>query len=508
MKNMKQIIEKIRKYFNYSVKTILFKHNKKNKNILKYKFIDKISNFNKYLIILISLLFIFLFYLTIPSLYEKNWVQNTIEKKLLNEFKINFSLSSEISYRILPAPNFTIKNVKILDDNAVNPKVLSEIKTLKVFISQSNFFNKKKIEIKNVLIDNGNISIQVRDFIFFQKLFNKKFSKKRIKIKNSNLFIKDFKNETLLINKINQLYMYQDKKKYFNTIYLDGEIFNNPFTLIFTKDLKNRNNTTLIKSQKLKLNSYNQSTNENKIINGLSKISILNSKLNTEYIIKKKIFFFNSLNSKLFNSELEYKGLLNLNPFNLNLEIDIKKLNLKKIFNSDSFLFDLFKSKQLFNSNLSVNIFLNSPTILDHRIFKDLKLRFHIKDEMIDFDRSTILINKIGKLTLKNSNLTYNDMNLLFLGDFYFDIKDVDKFYKFLQTPKNNRKLIKNINFSVDFNFQDGQFNINDIDINNTPSNLRTNNTSDNFNFTQSNQGINLIKLKNFINQIINSYEG
>jgi len=346
MKNMKQIIGKIRKYFNYSVKTILFKHNKKNKNILKYKFIGKISNFNKYLIILISLLFIFLFYLTIPSLYEKNWVQNTIEKKLLNEFKINFSLSSDISYRILPAPNFTIKNVKILDDNAVNPKVLSEIKTLKVFISQSNFFNKKKIEIKNVLIDNGNISIQVSDFIFFQKLFNKKFSKKRIKIKNSNLFIKESRNETLLINKINKLYMYQDKKKYFNTIYLDGEIFNNPFTLIFTKDLKNRNNTTLIKSQKLKLNSYNQSTNENKIINGLSKISILNSKLNTEYIIKKKIFFFNSLNSKLFNSELEYKGLLNLNPFNLNLEIDIKKLNIKKIFNSDSFLFDLFKSKK------------------------------------------------------------------------------------------------------------------------------------------------------------------
>ena len=263
MKNMKQIFEKILKYFNYSIKTILLKHSKKTNNILKYKFFGRISNFNKYLIVLISLLFIYLFYLTIPTLYEKNWVQNTIEKKLLNEFKVNFSLSSEISYRILPAPNFSIDNVKILNENIDNPKVLSEIKNLKIFISQGNLFNKQKIEIKSVLINNANFSIQSKDFSFFQKLFNQKFSSKKIKIKSSNVFLKDSTNETLLINRIKKINLYNDKKNSLNIINLDGEIFNTPFTLKFTKDLENKNNITLVKSQKLKL-KYNKNSTSKK----------------------------------------------------------------------------------------------------------------------------------------------------------------------------------------------------------------------------------------------------
>ena len=508
MKNMKQIFEKILKYFNYSIKTILLKHSKKTNNILKYKFFGRISNFNKYLIVLISLLFIYLFYLTIPTLYEKNWVQNTIEKKLLNEFKVNFSLSSEISYRILPAPNFSIDNVKILNENIDNPKVLSEIKNLKIFISQGNLFNKQKIEIKSVLINNANFSIQSKDFSFFQKLFNQKFSSKKIKIKSSNVFLKDSTNETLLINRIKKINLYNDKKNSLNIINLDGEIFNTPFTLKFTKDLENKNNITLVKSQKLKLKYNNNSTSKKKITNGLSKISILNSKLNTKYELRKKKLSFKSSNSKLFNSGLEYEGLLNLDPFDLNLIVDLEKINLKKIFDSDSFFFDLLRSKELFNSNLSVNINLNSPNILDHRILKDLKLIFNIKDEIIDFDKSSFLVDKIGKLTLENSSLTYSDTQLVFFGDFNLNIKNHIKFFNFIQTPKKDRKPIKNINFSLDFNFQENQFALKNININNVNSNLKKDNNLDNFTLKKDNQGINSIEFKNIVNEIINSYDG
>ena len=117
--NTQKKITRFIKYFDFLIKTTLFKSKNEKNNIFPNKISFKISNFNKYLISSIICLFFYLFYLSIPTLYDKAWVQNTIESKLLNEFKINFSVSSEISYEILPSPHFTIKNSKT--PTTINP---------------------------------------------------------------------------------------------------------------------------------------------------------------------------------------------------------------------------------------------------------------------------------------------------------------------------------------------------------------------------------------------------
>ena len=147
---MKNIV----KNFNNLIKKTIFKVQNKTKNNFN------ISSFNKYLIIFISLLFFYLFYLLTPLLYEKNWVQNSIEKKLLNEFRINLSTSADITYRILPAPHFLIKDSKILVFEDKKKKPIVVIKDLKVFLKQGNFFNKDKMKIKKVIINNANFSFQ------------------------------------------------------------------------------------------------------------------------------------------------------------------------------------------------------------------------------------------------------------------------------------------------------------------------------------------------------------
>ena len=129
----------VKKFNNLIKKTIFNVQNKTNNKLI-------ISNFNKYLITFIGLLFFYLFYLLTPLLYDKSWVQNNIENKILNEFKINISASRDISYRILPSPHFLIKNSKILIDNANSQKSIADIRSLKVFLSKKNFFNKKKNE--------------------------------------------------------------------------------------------------------------------------------------------------------------------------------------------------------------------------------------------------------------------------------------------------------------------------------------------------------------------------
>ena len=179
MEKITKKFKKFLKYFNFLIKKILFKHKDKTNNIFTSKINLKISNFNKSLIASISLLFIYLFYLSIPSLYNKTWVQNTIEDKLLDDFKINFSTSSTITYKILPSPHFSVENVKILNNDSGSLKVISEIKQLNIFISQKNFFNKDKLKIRKISINEANFYVQKKDFNFFDNLLKKKFSQKK-----------------------------------------------------------------------------------------------------------------------------------------------------------------------------------------------------------------------------------------------------------------------------------------------------------------------------------------
>ncbi|MDB4082072.1 hypothetical protein N9500_04020, partial [Candidatus Pelagibacter sp.] len=132
-------MKKIIKNFNNSIQRTIFKvQNKTNNNF-------NISNFNKYLISFIGLLFIYLFYLLLPLLYDKTWLQTNIENKLRDEFRVNLSTSANITYRILPAPHFLIKDSKILVEDKNKKKSIAEIKDFQVFLYQGNFFDKKKL---------------------------------------------------------------------------------------------------------------------------------------------------------------------------------------------------------------------------------------------------------------------------------------------------------------------------------------------------------------------------
>ena len=176
-------MEQIIKNFNHLIKKTIFKvKNKTNNNL-------KISNFNKFLITLVVSLFIYLFYLLIPLLYDKTWIQTNIESKLFNEFNINLSTSADISYRILPAPHFLIKDSRILVNYDEKQKSIAEIKFFKVFVSQSNFIDKEKMDIKKIVINEANFSLIRSDIKIVNEFSNNQFSNKKIRI---NKFFRRF----------------------------------------------------------------------------------------------------------------------------------------------------------------------------------------------------------------------------------------------------------------------------------------------------------------------------
>ena len=505
MKSIEQKLIKVFKSLIFLIKMTLLKHPNKTNNIFAHKYKFKISNFNKYLIALISTLFIYLFYLSLPNVYDKAWVQSEVEKKLIQEFKIDFSISPEITYEILPSPHFTIKDVKIFDDNFEKPKELSQIKELKVFIFQKNFFYKENLEIKKISINDANFSVQQSDSKFIDGFLNQKFSKKKIQIKKSNIFFKDNVGETIFIAKLSKGNLFFDDLNLVNQIFFKGEIFKIPLILEFNKDLIKKRNNTIISSKSHKLKFKNESTKKDKIIDGLNELTIKNLKLITEYKSENNIFSFQSKKKDLINYNILYNGIIKRNPFDLTLDINLEKIKFKKLFDKNIFLYEFLKSGLLFNENLSLNTSIKYENILNTKFFNSLKINFNVKNGKININKSYFLSDKIGLLKLDNSRIFLQNNDLKFISSFYFDMNNINNFFVFFQTQKKIRKPIKSIFFNLEFNFINNKLILDNFKIDGIPVNTEINNFFKNFN-NEDEEISNIFELKKLVNKFLAIY--
>ena len=456
---MKQIV----KNFNNLVKKTIFKvKNKTNNNF-------KISIFNKCLITFIALLFVYLFYLLTPLLYEKSWVKTNIKSKLLNEFKINLNSSSEALYRILPSPHFLIKDSEIFIDELGNKKALAEIKNLKVFINQKNFFSKKNMNIKKIIINQGNFTLLKDDLILLNKFENNYLSNKKIYIDNSNIFFKDNLNEIISIVKIDKANLFFDNKKLLNLLNLKGEVFKIPFVFNFEKQIDLPKNKLInIDAKNLRLNILNESSRtKQNFIHGKNVISFMNSKINTEYKIKDKIITFTSNNSKINNSHVDYKGKLSIHPFDVDLNIDIYNYKISKLLNTNPILNEFIKSGLVFNDNISLNGYLAIQSNSKKETFQNAKINFLIKNGKINFNKTILTSDNFGSLELLNSNLFLKKKKLIFNSDVLLNIKNNNRLFSFLNTKKSLRKNFKKILINLEYDLLNDQIKFYNIKIDN-----------------------------------------
>ena len=483
---MKQIV----KNFNNLIKKTIFKvENKTN---------DKfhVSKFSKYLISAIVVLFIYIFYLSIPLLYDKNWIQNKIVTELGNEFNINPGNSFDFSYRILPKPHYLIRDSKTS---------LAEIKTLNVFISQNNFFNKDSIRINEVVIEEANFSLLSNDLKPLYKDSENKFSKKKIKINDSNIFFKNNLNEVISIIKISNAFLFFDEKNLFNLFDLKGEIFNIPFKLKYENALNLRKQIE-INAPDLKLKVINDffKKDEN-LSSGISNISILSSSINTKFNIKDQIAIFQSDGSRIYNSKIDYNGQLAINPFDLNLKINLYDYKISNLFTPNSIINEFIKSGLLFNENISVQTLVNIKSTKKDEIFNEAKLELRILNGKISFDKSVFINNNIGLMEISNSDLFLDNDKLFLSSNLSIDIKNIDKLYSFLNTSKNSRKNIRNIKLNIIYDFLSNQIELKNIKINDNDVSSQFNNIAEGFIDINSN---NLTKSRKLLNELINLYDG
>ena len=494
-------MKKIVKNFNNLVNKTIFKVQNKTNN----KF--AISVFNKYIITLIGLLFFYLFYLLVPLLYDKSWVQNNIEIKILNEFKINISTSADISYRILPAPHFLIKNSKILIDSTKGQKSIADLKNLKVFFSQKSILNKEEINLTKLVIDNANFSLLRKELKTIKDFSHNKFSYKKIIINNSNFFFKNNLNEIITIVKIDKAVVFFDNQKKINLFNLKGNIFGVSFNL----NHKSKNNSLANKEinldiKSLNLNIFNESMIENNNFrNGKNTISFLNSKINTKYNEKKKLIIFESDNSRLNNSKIHYSGKLSTNPFDLDLHIDFGIYKISKLFNLNFILKEFIQTGLLFSENLSLDLSILAKTNALGEIFQNAKINFDIVNGNFNLDKTIFINNKIGLLELNNSNLYLENKELNLNTDILINIKDSKSLFSFLNTNKNSRKEIKSILINLDYNFLSSEMNFNRIIVDSNIMNDHFLSVIEDF---MNNNSNNLVNSRRLLNELFRIYEG
>ena len=132
----------------------------KKKNIENY--ISEKFQLNYALFVLSIVFFLYLLYLSIPGIVISENMQKELEEKLKKEYNLDFALTPDINYSILPKPHYIISDVVIFTEKMGYQKEFSQIKKLRIFINQNNFFKMNNIikEIEN---------IEQHDFLHYKK---------------------------------------------------------------------------------------------------------------------------------------------------------------------------------------------------------------------------------------------------------------------------------------------------------------------------------------------------
>jgi hypothetical protein len=471
----------------------------------------KTSVFSRYLISLIVFLFSYLFYLSIPVFYNYGDLQKDITKKLLKEFNLNAALSANITYKILPSPNFEISNVILSTDSDKKFNEFAQIKKLKIYISIRKLHSQKELEIKKIIFSETNFDVNKNSFNYINDFFRQKSSSIKIIIKKSKIFFRKNldKKDAIALSSIQKSKIFYDEKENSNKIIIDGSIFNTRYNLSFLRSIANKSLTNFQISFK-QLNA--QISNEfikssEKTINseGIVSIIFLGYENTINYEISDEFILFSSDETSISDQRIFLNGKVNTSPFYYNIYVDLDSMNVIKFIRNFSKIQNLLQNKILLNKNFNGKIIFDIHSLLEIKLFDRAKINLEILNGKLMLNNSTMTSDKIGKIIFLDSAVQEKDDKKIFKSKFLFDIIDQKKFYQKLQVPKSSRRKLNNIYLEIEKDLEVDDFKINKFIINKKLKNNlegKTKDLTNLFNINEINNVKNWIELKKLLNQI------
>ena len=462
----------------------------------------KISNFNTLIILFLILVFTTLFYFSIPNIYDKYEIQKHLTEKIKKKYPFIISLSPEITYSILPKPHFRVDNTKLSFPAKDGVLEIGEAKQVDIFVSNANFFNIKKIKIKEIKIEKSDLRIDKENIKKFQELLDLKIDK-TINFSDTKIYIKEDKKFKSIINLIllKKIKINYDEEGDYNILNAEGKLFNKKSEFSWKNNLSNQDVSLKLNIDSLNLNIESKSKKKGNLINS-TKIQLNRSYLlqDSVYDKKNKIVNINSQKSKVNNSNLNYTGQINLDPFYFNFDSEIEKLSLKKIYKKIIIVEQLIKNFFFGNDSLNGDIKIKINNFENNRFLKDGNFNLEFKNKKFNIDGTKIIVSKdIGLFEIKNSNINLKQNEVLFNCQVDFEIINQSNFYKTFLIPKNKRIDLSNLSFYVNYNITTNEMFISDPRINDSEKTIL---------FTKSANINKWVHLKNYINQIFSVYDG
>ena len=486
----------LKKHFLSINNTIESYFNKLKFFILNFKKIKSQYN-NKGFIIFGTIFILILGYFLLPTIYDNKIIQSKIKDQIYNQYNVEIKFNEKVKYALFPKPYFYTNNLSILD----NKKTIAEVKKFKTFISSDGFLKLNYVNIKDVIFNDTEFSLNKDNINFFKKLFLRKPNKNNIIIKNSTVFFKNLSDEVLFLGKINTSKFFYDEKKLNNNLISKNEIFNLPFLLKLENDNLKDYLLVELESKKIRLDVINEIDFSEEIKNGTLDISIINKSTLIDYILDDKSLSFSSKDKKNF-----YSGKVDFKPFFFSADFNYENLNLKDLLDSDSFLIEIIKSEVLNNKNLNLEVKFFLKNIINLQQLNNLKLNVEIIEGDINFSNSHIMWNDDLKISLKNSLLSYDKNQINILGKIKIDFNNIEDFFSSFQIKKINRKDIKEIEFDFVYNINSKKINFDNPRIDKN-SNLNVEKFIQRFNL-ENDKFFNKITFKNFVNNFFGAYAG
>ncbi len=463
------------------------------KNIKK----NKLGTNGKVILGLGISIILILSYFLIPTFNDKERIESEIKRHILKKYNINLNFNEEIYYALLPLPHYFSKNASILKEE----KEIASIKNVKILISPNKFFSFNKIFIKDIIFNKADFNFQLKDLLFFQRLLKIEPNENKIIIKNSNIFYENKNEEILFINKINDSKFFYDSKNLKNVLASKNEIFNLPFRLSIKNDKFNKKIVSNFNSKKIRLNIDNEISYDEKVKNGDINIRFINKSTSFNYQIDENSLTFSSLKDKNF-----YKGKIDFKPFYFIADFNYMGLSSKSLFNEDSVLIDIIKTEIINNKNLNAKISFNLKDITDIKELNNLSLKIEIEEGDINFSDTSLMWKKDLKILFNESFLSYNDNEIRFIGKVLLEFDNLDNFYRSFQVKKDNRNVMKKIEFDFIYNVDKKIINFDNVKIDDV-ENENVKEYLDNFNMSNK-RILNKVKFKNFVSNFFNAYAG
>ena len=504
-----KVLKKTNVFLDNTKKLIKLDNIKKKIYEKNFKFYTKNFKIN-YLFLFASIIFFwYLIYLSFPGILHNKSDQNYFIKILNEQYDLEFSLTPEISYSILPKPHFQINNVIVFNKQDEYQKEIAQVKKLKVYLNQTNFLKKQKLEIKSVELFETNFFITKFDIKFIKDYLKKGFYKKPLVIKRANLFFQDQDKSTISFINLKKINMHYNDRIMQDLLTSNGEIFNIPFNLVWKQDEKKLEQNTNLKFKKIKLNISNSTKLINEKRENKLQIYLNRSRYLINYDLDNDKVDFKSNNSFIGNDKITFFGKIFLNPFNFDINSSLDSLKIKKLISNNLFLKEVLSNEFILNENFNGMINLHVKNLETNPLFDSLNISANFVGQTIDFSNSVFLNKKIANLFIKKGILFEEKNNLLFRGNVDFVINDIDKLYNKFVVPKKNRNDFKNINFEVIINLTTNEFKI--LKITNENFKDKEFEGIDELIYEFNSGGIkisNWIEFKIFANKIISSYAG